>query len=117
MNTPTTTPTTKPTKEQLLNALKNRVKQRPGLDFANYGDVSAYRSELRTITRQRHDAETLIREVALRDTITTDDILSNLSNRLTWNAEKSRLEYCTGQYWCTEYRAAVCSVLASVLWS
>lgn len=27
-----------------------------------------------------------------------------------------RLDYCTGQYWCTEYRAAACAVLASALW-
>lgn len=27
------------------------------------------------------------------------------------------LEYCAGQYWPTEYRAAACAVLASALWS
>lgn len=28
----------------------------------------------------------------------------------------SKLEYCTGQYWPTEYRRAVCAVLASAIW-
>lgn len=28
-----------------------------------------------------------------------------------------RIEYCAGQYWCTEYRAAACAVLASALWT
>ena len=30
---------------------------------------------------------------------------------------RSELDYCTGQYWPTEYRAAACVVLASALWA
>jgi hypothetical protein len=36
---------------------------------------------------------------------------------LTWDSEKQRLDYCTGQYWPTEYRRAACAVLASALWA
>jgi hypothetical protein len=31
-------------------------------------------------------------------------------------SDRVRIKYCTGQYWCTEYRAAACAVLASALW-
>jgi hypothetical protein len=37
------------------------------------------------------------------------------SGRLSWDGAK--LDYCTGQYWPTEYRAAACAVLASALWT
>ena len=30
--------------------------------------------------------------------------------------DKVRIDYCTGQYWCTEYRPAVCRLLSSVIW-
>lgn len=33
----------------------------------------------------------------------------------SWNGAK--LDYCTGQYWQTEYRRAACAVLASAIWS
>jgi len=26
------------------------------------------------------------------------------------------IDYCTGQYWCTEYRPAVCRLISSVIW-
>ncbi|HEY4356011.1 MAG TPA: hypothetical protein VGN16_09710 [Acidobacteriaceae bacterium] len=29
---------------------------------------------------------------------------------------RGRLDYCTGQYWPTEYRRAACAVLASAIW-
>jgi len=30
--------------------------------------------------------------------------------------ERAEVEYCTGQYWPTEYRRATCAVLASAIW-
>ena len=32
------------------------------------------------------------------------------------NGDKVRIDYCTGQYWPTEYRPAVCRLLSSVIW-
>ena len=52
-------------KSQILKALEGFIRQRPGLEFGNYGDRTAYFSEMRRITMQRHDAERLIRAVAL----------------------------------------------------
>lgn len=112
---------TTPNKSVLITLLSNWIKQRPGLEFGNYGNVSAYRSEMRNITRQRHDAETLLARVSWDDEISAQDIIDAFpqafSGRLSFDAENLKLEYCAGQYWPTEYRAAACAVLARVLWN
>lgn len=115
-----------PRKQAIIDALRTFVRQRPGLDFANYGDVSSYRSEARRIAADRRHAGTLLAAVAGNDDITADMIVkaseSAFSGRLGlyWVAGCSppqiRLAYCTGQYFATEYRKAVCAVLASALW-
>lgn len=110
-------------KQTLIACLRKFIAQRPGLEFGNYGDVSAYRSEMRSITKDRHHAETMLASVAWRDSITADSILEAskhaFSGRLTITEPtpgRFVLDYCTGQYWPTEYRRAVCSVLSSALW-
>lgn len=118
----------KPTKEQIVNLLHRWINQRPGLEYGNYGDFSAYNSEMRHITKQKHDAETLLRAVELSN-IDADTLLGGFraySGRLEikfvpqkpdmLRMGEFRLSYCTGQYWPTEYRAAACAVLASALW-
>lgn len=109
-------------KDALLNALEKFIAKRPGLEWGNYGDCTSYRSESRSITKDRHHAETLLRYVSLRDSITADDIIKaskqSFSGRLTITAEGDgfRIDYSTGQYFPTEYRRAVCAVLASAIW-
>lgn len=110
-------------KENLLLCLGAFIRQRPGLEFGNYGDVALYRSELRGITKSRHHAEALINAVAWRDSITADDIIkasqSAYSGRLTITRTDTggfKIDYCAGQYFPTEYRNAVCAVLSAVLW-
>jgi hypothetical protein len=112
-------------KDNILRALRAFVRQRPGLEFCNYGDVKAYRAELRVITRSLHHAEKMLNSVAWRDSITADSIIEAskraFSGRLSITESKDKpdhvtINYCTGQYWPTEYRSAVCSVLSSVLW-
>lgn len=112
---------TTPTRDAILNALAAFVAQRPGLEYGNYGDPSTYRAELCRITKMRHDAEALIAKV--RQTgITAEALLAafrSFSGRLTPVVREDgavALHYCTGQYWPTEYRAAVCSVLTTALW-
>jgi hypothetical protein len=112
-----------PTKEQVITLLYAFAAQRPGLDFGNYGDVTSYRSESRRITRQLHEARELIRAVELAQGMTVETLLGGFrafSGRLTVAPHTKpgawRLDYCTGQYWPTEYRAAVCAVCASALW-
>lgn len=118
-------------KQAVLDALRSFVNQRPGLEFANYGDVSAYRAESRAITKDLHDYGALAGAVAWRDSITADDILKAsehaFSGRLTINDASAHyddgstyyvftISYCAGQYFPTEYRKAACAVLASALW-
>lgn len=121
----------------IINALRDWIKQRPGLEFGNYGDVRTYRAELRSIARDRRDAETLLTAVASNDDIGADALEAAFrgafSGRLSavWcrrdadgrlekceraGADRLCLDYCTGQYWPTEYRRAACAVLASALW-
>ena len=102
--------------QKLLIALHAWIKQRPGLDYANYGDPKIYRTELRNIARDRRDAIVLLIAVEY-SWITYPHLLDAFraySGRLSWDGE--RLTYCTGQYWPTEYRKAVCAVLAAALW-
>jgi hypothetical protein len=102
-----------------LEKLVNFVNQRPGLDFANYGDVTSYRSEMREITNDRNDffemlsmANIFVENLESKLT----DYLSKDSGRLTID-ENSNLSYCTGQYFPIEYRPAACRVLRSLIWN
>ena len=114
-------------KQTIVDALRKFARQRPGLEYGNYGDPVAYRAELRSITKDLAHAQTLLRAIDLRDSITADDLLAGFdafSGRLTitervmpGGASFVQLDYCTGQYWPTEYRRAVCAVCASVLWN
>lgn len=110
------------TKETYLAALFKFVGQRPGLEFGNYGNISAYRSEMRRITRQRHDFRRLAHEIELASGISAENLVdaarSAFSGRLTFveKGDKVGVDYCAGQYFPTEYRAAACAVLASALW-
>jgi hypothetical protein len=101
----------------MLAALGAWIRQRPGLEFGNYGDGASYRAELRGIARDKRDAETLLRAVGL-SSIGADTLGEAFeraySGRLSWDGK--RLSYCEGQYWPTEYRKAACAVLASALW-
>ena len=111
------------TKTAILQALARFIAQRPGLEFANYGDAAAYRSEMRSITRDRHIAENLLSYVAVRDSITAERILesarSSFSGRLTITERDDGacvIGYCAGQYFPTEYRKAAAAVLAGAIW-
>lgn len=111
-----------PTKDQICTLLRAWIGQRPGLEFGNSGDASAYRSEMRRITRDGRDARELLRAVELSG-ITADALAAAFphaySGRLSLVERNGRpaLDYCTGQYWPTEYRRTACAVLASALWT
>lgn len=110
-------------KQTIIAALDAFIRQRPGLEFGNYGDVKSYSAEVRSIGRDLKDARALLNATAYRDSITADQILqaakSAFSGRLaiTIEGDKVRIDYCTGQYWPTEYRKAVASVCALCLWA
>jgi len=110
-------------KQQIIEALRVFMRQRSGMDFRNYGDVSSYRSEQRSVTKDLHEARELVRAVELRDSITAEDIIEAskraFSGRLTIVERADGafdIDYCTGQYFPTEYRKAICAVMAQAIW-
>jgi hypothetical protein len=109
-------------KTQIIEALTRWIQKRPQLEYCNYGCPTAYRSESRSITRDLHHAREMLRAVSWRDSITAENLLeaarSSFSGRLSLVKTDSgyAVDYCTGQYWPTEYRRAACAVLASALW-
>lgn len=100
-----------------LPLLAKFIRQRPGLEFANYGDVKAYRAELRGITADLHAAERLLRYAELfgvREYVARE---LSVGRRLTYDPKRRTLDYCTGQYWPTEYRRAAANILACAIWA
>lgn len=110
-----------------IELLNKFVNQRAGLCFANYGDVKAYRAESREITKDRADYYQLLMLANSRYSVWVDgkqvsnlnkvlaDYLTKTSGRLALKGDK--LEYCTGQYFPTEYRPAANRVLANLVFA
>ena len=96
------------------------VNQRPGLEFAEYGDVKLYRSEMREITNDRSDFFELYalasRRLGNEFEAKLTEALKTGSGRLTLK-ENGELKYCTGQYFPTEYRPAANRVLVGLIWA
>lgn len=97
-----------PESHPALVALVDFAAQRPGLDIRNYGTWQSYRSEAAQITQQWGTICELLR-AANHYQVTDEQVIAAsewaYSGRLTWYG--SEWEYCTGQYWPTEYRSAV----------
>lgn len=116
------------TREDLLSMLRDFINQRPGFDFANYGDMRSYRSDYRQSLQQRDDALAMLAIVEAHESIDADAIRAELTNgnRLSLEVARNKragvvtegttLHYTAGQYWCTEYRAGACRVLSRLLW-
>jgi hypothetical protein len=103
-----------------MHALHAFVESRPGFDPANYqGAPEAYRADARRALRQLHDARAMLRAIHWRDSIDAADILRAKHYRIDFVPAGNvvRVDYCTGQYYPTEYRAAACATLAATLWS
>lgn len=122
-----------PRKQAIIDALTKFMNQRSGIEFGNYRDVKAFRAEQRSIYTDLKQARVLLAAVKWRDGIDADALVKTMSTgRLTVKlvtlrdvvgsqestlGYRAELDYCTGQYFPTEYRRAVCAVLASALWS
>lgn len=111
-------------KQQIIAALYTFINQRPGLEYCNYGDVPNYRAEVRAIGKDLAQARQLLRYVELRASITAEDIIEAskraYSGRLTIVERDDgavAIDYCTGQYFPTEYRKAACAVLSQAIWA
>ena len=106
-----------------MRAIAAYAAQRPGLEFGNYcsgwGDKegrAAYFSEARAITRDFGRVRDALHAAYYADATDADVIeaaRSAFSGRLsiTPRADGVTIDYCTGQYWPTEYRKACAAVL------
>lgn len=110
-------------KANIIETLRVFIRSRPGLEAANYGDTQTYRTELREITRDLKEAETLLKAVERSHGLTGKNLIDAASlafsgrlNIQPVEGDKVRIHYTTGQYYPTEYRRAVASVAASALW-
>ena len=109
-------------KLEIIAAIDRWINQRPRIEFDNYANVTEYRRESRGITRDLNHARFMLYYVMRRDSITAEDLLAaastSFSGRFSLVKTESdyRVDYCTGQYWPTEYRRAACAVLSSALW-
>lgn len=103
---------------QVFRAFDAFISQRPGLEFANYGDWTAFRQESASIGRDKKRAVKALQmaELVPWDAVAMKAAFSAFSGRLTPVIREDgalALDYCTGQYWPTEYRKAAASVLES----
>ena len=96
---------------ELKALLRAFVAQRPGFDYHNYATASAYRADQRRAMNDKADALALIN--AFPDEAAREFLEKHLDGRLRLDGE--HLEYTAGQYYCTEYRAAVCRVVSDAL--
>lgn len=99
-----------------LRMLAAYAAKNPGLDFHDYGDVTAYRGDSRMITQQMHDVRTALRCACAVNV--QDDHLIDVSRGERLTIERTSegrlmLDYTTGQYWPTEYRGAVARLIES----
>jgi len=106
----------------MKNTIEKLVKfasQKPGLTFADYGEISSYRREMREITGDLHDFREFLNLAFIRLDSDFDrkltEYLQKSGDRLTLN-EAGELRYITGQYFPTEYRPACNRVLKSLIW-
>jgi hypothetical protein len=111
-----------------VEKLEKFVNQRSGIEAGNYfsdwrdaDGIRAYRQERAEITRDRQDFYSLLNlafrrlnEDKLNEKLTT--YLKTTNGRLNLN-EAGHLQYCTGQYFPTEYRPAASRVLAQIIWN
>lgn len=113
----------------ILNAISKFADSKPNLEFANYGNISAYRQESRNITKDLHHFRTLrscvVQLLQVNDNgenakLFLDVIGVAFSQRLTITQKDNmvfEIDYCVGQYYPTEYRKACCANLASFIWN
>lgn len=104
-------------RDELLSAFDRHIARRSGMDPRLYnGDRAAFLADYNPMVRQGREARAMLSYIRPRTSITAEHLLEALgTGRLQYDPERRELDYCVGQYWATEYRAAACQVLARVL--
>lgn len=107
------------TKASLCALIRAFILSRPGFESGNYSTAASWRADTRRAIRDRNDALRLLDAAEYSDAVTLEHLREALSSarRLSLSDDGQRLDYCAGQYYPTEYRAAAASALASAWWS
>jgi len=102
-----------------IRALAAYAAKRPGLEYRDYcrgyGDTdgrAAYFREARAISDQLADVREALAAAYAQGVTDADLIECSKGDRLTLGEDLS-IDYTVGQYWPTEYRAAVARLAAS----
>ena len=111
------------TKPEIINDLRAFVAQRSGIEVGNYvspgcADLDGWRAlqaDRRLIGQQGRDARALLAYVEASG-VDAQSLARPLNGGGRLSYEGGALNYTAGQYFATEYRAAVCSALASAVW-
>jgi hypothetical protein len=106
-------------KARILAALTAFARQRPGFEPRCYGSRASYDGDRRKALRQLRDVERLAAAVAWRSVSAAELVQAARGGRLSiteCDDGAVRVDYCTGQYFPTEFRAGVARVLAGALW-
>ena len=106
-------------KTDILDALTDFANQRPGLNFADYGDATLYRRDYNQhCARPLQDFRAMLSAIRWRDSLDADTLSQAIreTNRLDMLDDGS-FEYTPGQMGATEYRHAACIALSRALWN
>lgn len=108
-----------PTKAEIIEALRAFIGQSPNLDRADYGSDQDYRQDsrqiARQIARQLKAAKELLGIIERASYLDASHLLGAMDGgRLSY--EGGKIHYIVGQYWPTEYRAAVAALCAKIIW-
>jgi len=109
-------------KHAILDLLETFATQRPGLNFADYGDVDIYRQDYREhCEKPLRDFRQLLSAVRWRDSLDADAIREGIrggfGSRIELRENEGRIDYTPGQCGALEYRHAACAVLSRALWN
>lgn len=106
----------RPNEPSALRAVVVFAAQNPGLEYANYGAPSPYRSDARRITAAWQRVKIAARMCGNLQ-VSDDDVMQASKRAFSGRLELERkddtwrVHYCAGQYWPTEYRNACAAVL------
>ena len=107
----------------VLDGLRRFIDQRSGIDARNYirdwrdsEGRRAFGSDRYAITRDGRDARRLLAFVDGIDIDVATIADATRGGRLELSEDGREWSYTAGQYFCTEYRAAACCLLARLVW-
>lgn len=104
----------------LANEMVKLANSKPGFELANYSDMASYKSDYNHYKKAAdfNRSFTVNKLEYLLDKLSINQIdyaFSRYSGRLSYDKNTMKLDYCTGQYYCTEYQQALKMVITSIV--